>query len=57
MTHDYKRHGTTTLFAALNTLGESSFSRVFAEFARAKLAECVHEALVNEYGVDWPHQP
>ena len=22
VTHDYKRHGTTTLFAALNTLGD-----------------------------------
>lgn len=27
MTHDYKRHGTTTLFAALNTLNGSVISR------------------------------
>ena len=27
MTHDYKRHGTTTLFAALNTLDGSIISR------------------------------
>ena len=27
MTHDYKRHGTTTLFAALNTLGGSVIAR------------------------------
>ena len=27
MTHDYKRHGTTTLFAALNTLDGSVISR------------------------------
>ena len=26
MTHDYKRHGTTTLFAALNVLDGSSAS-------------------------------
>jgi hypothetical protein len=27
MTHDYKRHGTTTLFAALNTLNGSVIGR------------------------------
>jgi hypothetical protein len=27
MTHDYKRNGTTTLFAALNTLDGSVISR------------------------------
>jgi hypothetical protein len=30
---------------------EATFSRAFAEFTEAKLAERVHEALVKNYGI------
>ena len=48
MTHDYKRHGTTTLFAALNVVDRTVFGRCmprhrhqeFIRFLNASRFEC-----------------
>ena len=62
MTHDYKRHGTTTLFAALNVLDgtvigrcmqqhrHEEFIRFLNEIERAVPAGKLIEAVVDNYG-------
>ena len=61
MTHDYKRHGTTTLFAALNVLDgrvigrrmqqhrHEEFIRFFNDIERAVPAGKLIEAVVDNY--------
>jgi transposase len=62
MTHDYKRHGTTTLFAALNVLDgrvigrcmqqhrHEEFIRFLNDIERAVPAGKLIEAVVDNYG-------
>jgi len=61
MTHDYKRHGTTTLFAALNVLDgkvigrcmqqhrHAEFIRFLNDIERAVPAGKLVEAIVDNY--------
>ena len=40
MTHDYKRNGTTTLFAALNVLGGTVIGRNMARHRHLSMPRC-----------------
>ena len=40
MTHDYKRHGTTTLFAALNVLEGTVFGKCYSPSLPTSLRQC-----------------
>ena len=53
MTHDYKRHGTTTLFAALNVLtGEVMGQNMGQNMARHRHQEFLH--FLNQIERDVP---
>ena len=41
MTHDYKRHGTTTLFAALSVLDGTVIDRCVQAMAQYRISRCL----------------
>ena len=53
MTHDYKRHGTTTLFAALNILDGTVIGRNMQRHRHHKRGKQVLELNPLEYSMIW----
>ena len=49
MTYDYKRHGTTTLFAALNVLDGTVIGRNMKRHRHQEFLRSLNEAAINRF--------